>query len=233
MNRTITIPELKEIFQFLEQKRVRHYDLQTELADHLASSIEEQWALQPDLTLKEALQKEYHNFGLFGFSKLVEKRQRALSKKLFLQLNKQILTWLSFPKVMPLLAFIVVWAQLLQNSASAEYWLIGMMAVGLVLLLFGVIKQRLFIRKIQKKFLFLEAQIALIFIGLNAFFLPIHLINIFNIEIVHLSFGLAHGLALISAYFLLFCYELAFVQSRNKRTEAEQLLMMRHLTLEA
>ncbi|GAB5552979.1 MAG: hypothetical protein Sapg2KO_25700 [Saprospiraceae bacterium] len=233
MNRTITITELKQIFQFLEQKRVRHYDLQVELADHLASSIEVQWTQSPELSLKEALSNEYDKFGLFGFSKLVEKRQRSIGKKLFFQLNRQILAWLSFPKMLPLLAFIIVWAQLLQESQITEYLLIGMMALGLIVLLYGVIKQRLFMRKMEKKFLFMEAQIALFFIGLNVFYLPIHFINIFQFEIQHMSFGLAHLTALISAYFLLYCYELAFIQSKKKRAEAGQIMMINQLALEA
>lgn len=233
MNRTITITELKEIFQFLEHKRLRHYDLQVEMADHMATAVEEKWQEDANVSLKEALEEAYSKFGLFGFSKLVEKRQKSISKKLFYQLNRQILAWVRFPKILPLLAFIVVWAQLLQESLVTEYLLIGMMAFGLVILLYGVVVQRLFMKKLKKKFLFLEAQIALFFIGLNAFFLPVHLMNIFNYEFQQMSFGLAHVLALISAYFLLFCYELAFIQAKKKREEVEHMLLIRQLTLDA
>lgn len=232
MNRTITIAELKQIFQFLEHKRLRHYDLQVEMADHLATAIEQQWVENTQLPMKEALELEYRKFGRFGFSKLVEKRHKSLSKQLFAQLNRQIFGWLTFPKIIPLLAFIVMWAQLLQESPIAEYLLLGMMALGLIILLYGVIVQRIFMKKIQKKFLFIEVQVSLFFIGLNAFFLPIHFMNIFNYELTQISFGLAHILAVMSAYFLLFCYELAFTQSKEKRTDAEQMLMINRLTLD-
>lgn len=231
MNRTITIPELKQIFDFLEQKRVRHYDMQVELADHLATSIEEQWVENAALPLKEALDTEYSKFGLYGFSKLVEKRQRSIGKKLFKQLNHQILSWLNFPKIMPLMAFIIVWAQLLQVSSIAAYLMMGLMTLGLVILSYGLIRQYLYMRKLPKKLFFMHAQVSLFFMGLNIFYLPIHLINIFDLEIIKMSFGVAHLLAIISAYFFLFCYELAFVQSKQKRAEAQEILAINQLAL--
>jgi hypothetical protein len=42
MNRTITPEETRQLFEFCEKKRVKHYDVQFELVDHLASDIEEQ-----------------------------------------------------------------------------------------------------------------------------------------------------------------------------------------------
>ncbi|MEM6376984.1 MAG: hypothetical protein AAF705_02150 [Bacteroidota bacterium] len=232
MNRTITIPELKQIFAFLEQKRVRHYDMQIELADHLATSIEERWETNQALSVKEALEMEYNKFGIYGFSKLMEQRKRSVGKRLFVQLNWQILAWLSFPKILPLIAFIMVWAQLLQEITPI-FLLGGLAAVGCIFLTYGMIKNRIFAKRLQKKMLFLDAQSNLFIIGVNVFYLPIHLINIFQYEVLQMSFGAAHLFALISAYFILFCYELTFIHSKQKREEAEQLLSINQLTLNA
>lgn len=56
MNRTVTQQETEELFKFCREHYVYHYDLQVELVDQLASSIEEQW-------------ETFRKFGIHGFSK--------------------------------------------------------------------------------------------------------------------------------------------------------------------
>lgn len=57
------------------------YDLQTELVDHLANSIEAQWQENPKISFEDALQMEFKKFGVFGFMTVVEERQIAVGKK--------------------------------------------------------------------------------------------------------------------------------------------------------
>ena len=51
----VTKDELNQLYQFAAKHRVRYYDLQTEVVDHLASAIEDKWTEQPDLPFRTAL----------------------------------------------------------------------------------------------------------------------------------------------------------------------------------
>ena len=77
----INSEQINQLYLFTRQHFVEYYDLQTELVDHLANAIEEQWQTNPKRTFDEALQIEFKKFGVFGFMEVVEKRQVALQKK--------------------------------------------------------------------------------------------------------------------------------------------------------
>ena len=77
----ITETQTERLYRFTREHFVEFYDLQTELVDHLAFAIEEQWVQNPKLSFEDALKVEFKKFGVFGFMDVVEKRQAALSKK--------------------------------------------------------------------------------------------------------------------------------------------------------
>ena len=95
----LTTDQIQKLYTFTRQHYVEHYDLQTELVDHLANAIEEQWQENPKLTFEEALQKEFKKFGVFGFMDVVEKRQTALSKKYNKLVLKNLKTFFTIPKI--------------------------------------------------------------------------------------------------------------------------------------
>ena len=51
--------QIQQLYTFTQQHYVEYYDLQTELVDHLANSIEEQWTENPKRSFEEALQIEF------------------------------------------------------------------------------------------------------------------------------------------------------------------------------
>ena len=77
----LTTEQINQLYTFTRQHYVEWYDLQTELVDHLANAIEEQWQENPKLSFNEALQNEFKKFGVFGFMDVVEGKQRFLQKK--------------------------------------------------------------------------------------------------------------------------------------------------------
>jgi hypothetical protein len=79
--RKISAEQFTDLMGFTRKHFVEHYDLQCELADHLANAIEERWIINPDLDFNEALNIEFKKFGVFGFMDVVEQRQLALTKK--------------------------------------------------------------------------------------------------------------------------------------------------------
>jgi hypothetical protein len=73
--------EIEYLYLFTRKHHVVWYDLQTELVDHLANSIEEQWIKKPDLSFEIALNIVFSNFGRKGFKNVVNERKKALSNK--------------------------------------------------------------------------------------------------------------------------------------------------------
>lgn len=102
--------QVDALFLFTQKKMVHYYDLQTEIVDHLAERIEEEMLMQPSLNFENALQKVYKDFGIFGFSKIVqEKEQQAhrAGKKLFWNEFFHLFRWPQFISVA--LVFLVIW----------------------------------------------------------------------------------------------------------------------------
>ncbi|MFN3967371.1 hypothetical protein [Flavobacterium sp.] len=91
--------QVERLYAFTRQHYVEYYDLQTELVDHLANAIEEQWQQNPKLSFEEALQKEFKKFGVFGFMEVVEKRQAALNKKYNKLVWNELKAFFSLPKI--------------------------------------------------------------------------------------------------------------------------------------
>jgi len=95
----LTPEQIDRLYQFTRQHYVEYYDLQTELVDHLANAIEQQWQENPKLTFEEILQKEFKKFGVFGFMDVVEKRQAALNRKYNGIIWNHFKTFFTIPKV--------------------------------------------------------------------------------------------------------------------------------------
>ncbi len=77
----LTDEQIGTLFKFVKSKYVDFYDVQIELVDHLASEVEQRMAEAPGVTFDAALQQVYRGFGIFGFSDLVEEKQKAVNKQ--------------------------------------------------------------------------------------------------------------------------------------------------------
>lgn len=95
----LTAEQIERLYVFTRQHYVEYYDLQTELVDHLANAIEEQWESNPKLTFEEALQMEFKKFGIFGFMDVVNKRKGALQSKYNKMVLHELKTFFSIPKI--------------------------------------------------------------------------------------------------------------------------------------
>ena len=95
----LTTEQIDALFAFTKKHLVEHYDVQVELVDHLANAIEAQWGENPNVSFEDALHKEYKNFGAFGFSGLVEQKQKALQNHYWDVIKKEIRSFFSIPKI--------------------------------------------------------------------------------------------------------------------------------------
>lgn len=107
-NKKLTPREIAALYDFTRKHFVLHYDLQTELVDHLANAIEQHWAKNPNLTFDEVLNAEFKKFGVFGFSDIVAQRQAALTKRYYKLIWSYTKDFLRLPKILIALAGMAV-----------------------------------------------------------------------------------------------------------------------------
>lgn len=150
----LSVVEIQKLFRFTEKKFVHWYDLQMEMVDHLASSIEESMVADPNLTFDAALEKVYHGFGIFGFAKVVQERHHQLYRSARKKWWKELFDMFQWPKIMLIISmFSTIWLL----SAIVE---IGLL-FAVVFILYVCINLAYFIllardRKFRKRLLFME-----------------------------------------------------------------------------
>ncbi len=107
-NRKLTDAEVERLFEFCRKHYVPEYDLQIELVDHLASGIEEQWQEDPDIPLPIALNKTFDKFGIYGFSKIKNQKEKELYRKYRRLFWQYTLEFYKLPKVILTIALILI-----------------------------------------------------------------------------------------------------------------------------
>ncbi len=99
MKKTVSEKQIERLFQFTREHYVEHYDLQSELVDHLANAIEQCWEETPELPFEDCIKAEFKKFGIFGFMDVVEKRKKALNKKYRKLVWSQVTDFFQLPKI--------------------------------------------------------------------------------------------------------------------------------------
>lgn len=220
----LTEKEIESLYKFTRQHYVEHYDVQTELVDHLANDIEAIWAEKPKLSFIQARDISFKKFGVFGFMDIVESRQKAMSKryrKILWSFTKQ---WFSLPKaaitLLIFLSFLVLF-----KLPHSHYIILGILiflAGFEIIKSFGA-KRKLKTKKAKNEKIFLlEAMIkqtragfsAMIFVNLFNF------VNITNIEFQYLAF---HWQIISSGLLTLLC-TVCYVITYVIPERAEELL---------
>jgi len=99
-NSKISEEQIERLYRFTREHFVEHYDLQTELVDHLALMVEDIWQTEPELPFESALQKAFKSFGVFGFSDIVQERSSALGKRYNKIIWQEFKTFFNPPKIL-------------------------------------------------------------------------------------------------------------------------------------
>ena len=136
----LSAEQIEKLYQFTRQHYVDYYDLQTELVDHLANAIEEQWQENPKISFEEALQKEFKKFGVFGFMNVVEQRQAAMNKKYNKIVWQHFKTFFTLPKIIGTGTLFLILIQLMLNFQFAHIIIITLFLVSALVFWIGIIK---------------------------------------------------------------------------------------------
>ncbi len=114
----LTETHIQELYKFTRKHFVEHYDVQTELVDHLANDIESIWIEKPKLTFEQARDESFKKFGVFGFMEVVEQKQNQMNKKYFKTILRFAKEWFRLPKIIftTLIAFAFYSIQEIPNA---------------------------------------------------------------------------------------------------------------------
>lgn len=134
----LTQEQIEQLFVFTKKHLVEHYDVQVELVDHLANAIEAEWEINPNLSFTEALDKEYKNFGVFGFSGLVEQKQAALQNHYWKVIKKEMLSFFTIPKIILSVGLFYVLFQYFSNPSKLMVTYDFIILIAFVSLSFGM-----------------------------------------------------------------------------------------------
>jgi hypothetical protein len=133
MNKIITSEETKELFRFCQKHYVYQYDVQIELVDHLASSVEERWQQNPEIPFQKALMDSFGKFGIYGFSKIKEQKEKELRRKYNRLLWGYLLDFYHWPKMVMTVAFTMIFFSLLRFTENG-FWVMSTYFVAMALL---------------------------------------------------------------------------------------------------
>ena len=106
--KSLTDNQIDQLYQFVKNRFVEWYDVQTELVDHLANGIEDQWKNSPNLSFDQALSREFKKFGISGFYDLVEHKTKTLNKLYRRQVWFYFKSFFRLPKI--ILILFSIWA---------------------------------------------------------------------------------------------------------------------------
>lgn len=142
----LTPEQIQELYKFTRQHYVEHFDVQTELVDHLANDIEQNWEIQPTLSFEEARDIAFKKFGVFGFMDVYGARQGALQKKYMKILWQHAKDWFQLPKIIATIAFFYFF-----YTGLIQYGDVFALSVLGIVIIFGLVKHILLLRKVKKR----------------------------------------------------------------------------------
>ena len=180
----LTEDQIQELYKFTRAHFVYHYDLQTELVDHLANCIESLQAKNPHLSFQEALDKEFKKFGIFGFQDVIAERSKALSKKYWKIILRFYKEYFTVPKLMLTLLLSAILFTILKTTPIGyqQYAIDGVFLLFLIPATIRLVQYNRRLKKKERKWMLEE--ILLTNIGMiNVIQVPIQLMNIrFEVE---------------------------------------------------
>lgn len=139
--------QIEILYAFTRKHFVEWYDVQTELVDHLANGIEEQWKENPSTSFDDALRNEFKKFGVFGFMEIVEKKTNALSKYYIKEVLQYLKEYFKLPKIIITLFSIWVVFKLMQLFQNKDYFVIPLVLIVFGYVIFYATKESLRIKK--------------------------------------------------------------------------------------
>lgn len=221
----LTDIEIDRLYKFTREHFVYHYDVQTELVDHLANDIEQTWVAQPHLKFEKARDISFKKFGVFGFMDVVEKKQKAMNKHYWKILLRFVKEWFTLPKIIITVLIFMVFFTILQSTLAEEV-LIASIFILVIVDLFFLFKNRRKKKTPNEKTFLLESMIGETRNGFSVLVF-VNIFNMINLSDVNFNTMSIYMLLLVAVFATLMCivfYITAFVMP----SKAEELLIEKY-----
>lgn len=133
----ISKEEYKYLFEYTARHYTKYYDVQIEVIDHLASSIDELRSEDPSKGFRVALNEAYKNLPGRDFAKVIVEKEKMLAKYWKKQMNEYLLKYLSWPLVLVLIIFTGGIYSTMSVIDMFDLWKTGLIIfIGVVLIYF-------------------------------------------------------------------------------------------------
>lgn len=151
-NKSLSESQINSLYRFTRAHFVYHFDLQTELVDHMANAIEELQEKQPELTFDDATKIVFKSFGVFGFQDIVEERMHQLTRKYWHIIWSLFKTQFKWPLLLRTVSISMLVFCFLKGFYNwIEQLLIGTFVVVLATLIIRQIQINIQIKKVQQQ----------------------------------------------------------------------------------
>ncbi len=199
--------QIDYLFDYTRKKRVRYYEIQLELVDHLASAIEEKWEQQPELSFEKALNETYDSFGIYGFAKIVQEKEQAFIRYWRNKALGILKEQLQFPMVLRTVSLTMLIFSALLYSESPRWITISLLAVMFGMAIISVVHNLMNRKKLQK---YLSISTSF---GLGGAFMSVFFSSFQYLPSLVIKYGLQHpallfGFAVFMCFSLMLCYVL-------------------------
>jgi hypothetical protein len=220
----LTQTHIENLYEFTRKHFVYHYDVQTELVDHLANDIEEIWLENTHLSFEEARDKSFKKFGIFGFMDVVEAKQKQMNKRYSKIYWRFLKEWFTIPKIVLTVSLFVTFIFILKNIIGI-YVALGVSFIYIIYDMFYLARARKrTLKKIEKqeKVFLLEAMIR----DTRSNFTGLNLLNLLNMSFVfrrHFNDLAFHWILLLALFFTIAVISI-YINNTVIPQKAEELL---------
>ncbi|MBO9673749.1 MAG: hypothetical protein J7577_09930 [Sphingobacteriaceae bacterium] len=136
----LTKEQLAYIRSFIQQKGFKYIDVQMEILDHVASSVEERMEADPALKFEDAINETHKAFGSDGFAVIQKSVVNGLKKKYSRFFWQNFLNYFGYKHILLVLflGFVVYKLQeIMSSDAFYITYIAGMFSVFALLLLYN------------------------------------------------------------------------------------------------
>ena len=152
--RKLTPQQIDELFAFCSKRNVKEYEIQTELVDHLASSMEVHLNQNASLSFSEAPGITYSKFGTNGFKEIVKMKRKMFRKKYNILFLKFLATFFQLPRII-LTTFLTISLYSIIcyfDESRPKFEFIGVLAM-LLNLIYSIVIRRPYLEKGKASFM--------------------------------------------------------------------------------
>ena len=216
--------QIDNLYKFTRQHYVYHYDVQTELVDHLANDIEQIWEENPKISFENARDKSFKKFGIFGFMDVIEAKQKQMNKRYWKIIWRFAKEWFTLPKAVKTVLVFLGFFFLFQIQYS-DYFILSTLFIAAIFEIINVYKlrkQEKWKEKKEEKIFLLEAMIGTTKNGFTGLVF-INIFNFYNLTRFDVSSLETHWLILICLTITFLCI-LFYVSNYVLPQKAQELL---------